>query len=129
MIEVTRSWESGLEQILSPSLQKEPTLLTCGFQISRLQNHEIINFYHSEAPSLWLLQQSQETKLALNEYLNYFGCIGGWLRSEYNFFYSGSSYISFKMQINSHEFYSSSLIFLMQRELSYQKIYSSSFSN
>lgn len=49
----TRSWERGMEWILSQSLQRSVALLTLWFQTSDLQNYEGVIFYCFKPPSFW----------------------------------------------------------------------------
>ena len=49
----SRSWETGLEQILPQHLQRMCGRLTCAFWTSNLQNCEAISFCCSKPPSQW----------------------------------------------------------------------------
>lgn len=55
--QASRSQERGLDQILLHRSQKEPALMTPSSQTSRLQNHEMIQFYLHHHPRLSLIRQ------------------------------------------------------------------------
>lgn len=46
-------WERSMEQILSWGFQKESSLLTLGFQTSRLGNSSRVSLYCLKPPSVW----------------------------------------------------------------------------